>query len=173
MMISQMKLYPLRLLLSIITLLIVNPTFAETLQGRVVGIADGDTVTVLDSANTQYKIRLMGIDAPEKKQAYGNRSKVALSDLMFNKQVSVEYTKQDKYGRTLGKITVDGIDANLEQVKTGMAWHYKKYQNEQSVDDRLIYAQAEEQARSARLGLWQDTEPTAPWVWRKQQKTQD
>lgn len=134
------------------------------------GIADGDTVTVLDASNTQVKIRLMGIDAPEKKQAFGRKSKESLSALVFNKQVTVEFSKKDKYGRTVGKIVVDGVDANLEQVKAGMAWHYKKYQNEQSEDDRSNYAIAEEQARVEKRGLWVDTDPTPPWVWRKEKK---
>jgi len=116
-------------------LLLANPSIADILNGRVVGLSDGDTVTVLDASNTQFKIRLMGIDAPEKKQAFGNRSKESLSALIFNKQVSVEYNKKDKYGRIVGKIFVDGADANLEQVKAGMAWHYKQYQKEQSMDE--------------------------------------
>jgi len=146
---------------------------ADTIQGRVVSIADGDTVTVLDSANTQHKIRLMGIDAPEKKMPFGQRSKENLSDLVFNKQVSVEYSKQDRYGRTVGKILINGVDANLEQVKAGMAWHYKQYQREQSPDERVSYSDAEEQARAGRRGLWVDGEPTPPWDWRKQQKNKD
>lgn len=162
--------YFTRNLLLVATLLVVNPSSADTLHGRVVGIADGDTVTVLDDFNSQIKIRLMGIDAPEKSQAFGNKSKVSLSYLVFNKQVTVEYSKKDKYGRTVGKIIVNGIDANLEQVKAGMAWHYKKYQNEQSVNDRSLYARAEEQARMEKRGLWFDAEPTPPWEWRKQQK---
>ena len=113
----------------------------------------------------------MGIDAPEKKMPFGQRSKEQLSDLVFNKQVSVEYSKRDKYGRTVGKIMVDGVDANLEQVKAGMAWHYKQYQKEQSPDERVSYADAEEQARAGRKGLWLDAEPTPPWEWRKEQKT--
>ena len=133
-------------------------------------VADGDTVTVLDASNTQWKIRLMGIDAPEKKQAFGSKSKESLSALVFDKSVSVEYSKRDKYGRTVGKISVAGVDANLEQVKAGMAWHYKKYQNEQTADDRATYAQAEEAARDTRRGLWIDAEPMPPWDWRKQQK---
>ena len=133
-------------------------------------MADGDTVTVLDSNKTQYKIRLMGIDAPEKKQAFGNKSKQSLSDLVFNKQVTVEYNKKDKYGRTVGKILVDGVDANLEQVKTGMAWHYKQYQSEQVVADRRLYALAEERARVGKMGLWVVAEHMPPWDWRRQEK---
>ena len=159
-----------RILLFVATLLIAIPSVADILHGRVVGIADGDTVTVLDASNTQWKIRLMGIDAPEKKQAFGQKSKEHLSSLLFNQQVTVEYTKKDKYGRTVGKIVVDGIDANLDQVKAGMAWHYKKYQNEQTPDDRVLYAQAEEEARTVHRGLWSDAEPTPPWNFRKLEK---
>lgn len=146
---------------------------AETLHGRVVGVADGDTVTVLDSRNEQYKIRLMGIDAPEKKQAFGNRSKQALSALVFNREVSVEYRKKDRYGRLVGKIVVNGVDANLEQVRAGMAWHYKQYQREQSADDRIAYAAVEEQARTARRGLWRDNDPMPPWEYRKGARRKD
>lgn len=149
------------------------PVAADTLYGRVVGIADGDTVTVLDAAQIQHKIRLMGIDAPEKKQAFGQRSKQHLSDLVSQKQVVVEYYKKDRYGRTLGKILIDGADANLEQVKAGMAWHYKHYQKEQSPDERVSYAEAENQARAGRKGLWVDAEPVPPWEWRRSQKRKD
>jgi endonuclease YncB( thermonuclease family) len=147
--------------------------FAETVTGRVVAVADGDTVTVLDSSNTQWKIRLSGIDAPEKKMPYGQRSKQSLSDRVFNKHVTVEYSKRDKYGRTVGKILVDGMDANLEQIKAGLAWHYKKYEKEQAIEDRLTYAEEEERARSAKLGLWADAHPVPPWDWRKQQRTKE
>lgn len=160
----------MRFLLFVASLLVIAPSIAGTLQGRVVSISDGDTVTILDSTNTQLKIRLMGIDAPEKKQAFGNKSKESLSNLVFNKQVAVEYSKKDKYGRTVGKIIVDGIDVNLEQIKAGMAWHYKKYQKEQSVDDRHIYAQAEDKARLEKRGLWIEAKPLPPWDWRRQQK---
>jgi endonuclease YncB( thermonuclease family) len=148
-------------------------TFAESLVGVVVGVSDGDTVTVLDAGKKQWKIRLMGIDAPEKKMPYGQQSKKHLSDLVFNKQVAVEYSKKDKYGRTVGKIVVAGGDANLEQLKAGLAWHYKKYEREQDLQDRLIYAEAEEQARAGRLGLWSDPSPVPPWDWRKQQRKRD
>ena len=131
------------------------------------GISDGDTVTVLDASKAQFKIRLQGIDAPEKKQAFGNKSKEVLFTWLFNNQVTVEYSKKDKYGRILGKILVDGIDANLEQIKSGMSWHYKKYQNEQSENDRKLYAQAEAEAREEKRGLWVDPDPVPPWEWRK------
>lgn len=159
-----------RILLLTAPLLLANTSTADTLNGRVVGVSDGDTATVLDATNTQFKIRLLGIDAPEKKQAFGNKSKEHLSDLVFNKHVQVEYSKKDKYGRLVGKITVNGVDANLEQVKAGMAWHYKQYQREQSEADRFTYTQAEDHARAEKRGVWVDPEPTPPWDWRKQQK---
>lgn len=160
----------MRFLLLVASLFFSTPSLAATLQGQVVGISDGDTVIVLDSTNTQFKIRLMGIDAPEKKQPFGQRSKQFLSDLVFNKDVTIEYSKKDKYGRTVGKITVGGVDANLEQIKAGFAWHYKKYQREQTADDRLVYAQAEELARVQKVGLWAEPNPVPPWDWRKQNK---
>jgi endonuclease YncB( thermonuclease family) len=112
----------------------------------------------------------MGIDSPEKKQAFGNKAKQSLSDLVFNKQVTVEYSKKDKYGHTVGKVLIEGVDANLAQVKTGMAWHYKKYESEQAEEVRRLYALAEEEARAGKRGLWFDEAPMPPWDWRKQEK---
>jgi endonuclease YncB( thermonuclease family) len=143
---------------------------AATITGRVVGVADGDTVTVLDDSNTQHKIRLAGIDAPEKKQAFGQRSKQSLSDLVFNKQVTVETDKKDKYRREVGKILLTGQDVNLEQVTRGFAWHYKQYEQEQSPNDRKLYDFAEKEARAARRGLWADADPLPPWDFRHQGK---
>lgn len=139
---------------------------AENVKGRVVAIADGDTITVLGATTTQHKTRLAGIDAPEKSQAFGQRSKDSLSDLVFNREVEVETSKRDRYGREVGKVLVNGIDANLEQIRRGMAWHYKAYQNEQSAEDREAYARAEEAARRATVGLWADAEPVPPWMFR-------
>jgi len=139
---------------------------AAIIEGRVVGVADGDTLTVLDSANTQHKIRLAGIDAPEKKQAFGARSKQSLSDLVFDRQVVVQSDKRDRYGREVGTVLVDGKDANLEQVTRGFAWHYKAYEREQSTNDRKLYDFAEQQARAGRRGLWADVDPVPPWDFR-------
>ena len=147
-------------------LLAAHAVNAATLRGEVVGLSDGDTVTVLDATHTQYRIRLAGIDAPEKKQAFGDRSRQSLGDLVFRKQVSVEYDKTDRYGRIVGKVHVGKRDASLEQVKRGLAWHYKAYETDQPPLDRAGYARAEEDARSARRGLWQDRSPMPPWVYR-------
>jgi endonuclease YncB( thermonuclease family) len=144
-----------------------NLAFGEVLTGRVVGVADGDTITVLDKTNTQFKVRLAGIDAPEKKQAFGNASKKSLSDLVFGQQVDVDWHKQDRYGRLIGKVIINDTDANLEQIKRDMAWFYRKYQNELILDDRLEYLHAEEYARNNSAGLWFDNDLIAPWDFRK------
>lgn len=144
-----------------------NLAAAHVIQGRVVGVSDGDSVTVLDANRTQHKIRLAGIDAPERAQAYGQKAKESLSDLVLGKSVEVAWSKQDRYGRIVGVITLAGIDINLEQVKRGMAWHYKQYQNEQSPEDREAYAQSESQARNKRMGLWRDPAPMEPSVFRR------
>jgi endonuclease YncB( thermonuclease family) len=139
---------------------------AEIINGKVIGVADGDTVTVLDSAKVQYKIRLTGIDAPEKAQPYGQVSKKSLSDLVFNKDVEISWEKRDRYQRILGKVLLDKQDICLEQVKRGMAWHYKQYQRDQSQEDRTSYDLAEKKAREAKLGLWSDDAPVEPSKFR-------
>jgi endonuclease YncB( thermonuclease family) len=146
---------------------------ASTLTGRVVGVSDGDTVTVLDESKRTHKIRLLGIDSPEKKQPFGERAKQSLSDLVFDRQVSVEGGKQDRYGRSLGKIMLDGQDINLEQIRRGMAWHYKQYARDQSPQDRVAYAEAESAARQKRVGLWQDANPVPPWSFRREGREQN
>lgn len=144
---------------------------AGALEGRVVGVTDGDTITVLDSSNRQYKIRFAGIDAPEKNQPFGQRAKEHLSELVFNRQVIVKTEKGDRYGRTVGKVLVGGRDTNLAMVVAGYAWHYKKYQAEQTQDDRLLYDIAEKEARAAKRGLWLDSAPISPSEWRAGKKS--
>ncbi len=147
--------------------LVLSPAWAEVLVGKVVALADGDTITVLDGSKVQHKIRLAGIDAPERKQPFGQRAKEQLSHLVFGKTVHVETEKIDRYGRQIGKVLIDGRDANLAMVTAGLAWHYKSYQAEQSSADRLLYASAEEDARAVRAGLWREPAPVAPWNWRR------
>ena len=155
------------ILVAIALAILTTTTHAETLTGRVVGIADGDTLTLLDATKTQHKIRLAGIDSPEKGQAFGEHCKKSLSDLVYDRVVAVESSKFDRYGRQIGKVFVDSGDVNLEQILRGCGWHYKKYQNEQSLEDRLAYNAAEVSARAGRVGLWTDRAPVAPWEWRK------
>jgi endonuclease YncB( thermonuclease family) len=139
---------------------------AEVLIGKVIGITDGDTITVIDSDKTEHKIRLMGIDAPEKKQDFGNESKKALSNYIYQKEVSVEYKKQDRYKRKVGKIILGKEDICLQMIKDGMAWHYKDYEKEQSKTDRDLYRQAELKAREEKIGLWQDSKAIKPSAFR-------
>jgi len=130
-----------------------------------VGVHDGDSITVLTADKTQVKIRLEGIDAPELKQAFGAKSKQALSDLIFGKQVVVRVTGHDRYRRTLSRVICGGLDVNLEMVRMGFAWRYDKY----SEDPALMAAQSA--ARAARRGLWSDPNPVQPWEWREAKKT--
>lgn len=156
-------------LLFLLSNLVVFGVSANTvLEGRVVAVADGDTLTVLDAQQKQHKIRLLGIDAPEKAQPFGQKSKESLSLLAFQKQVQVRSSKKDRYGRTVGQVFVGNTDVCLEQVKLGMAWHYKAYQREQLPEDRVLYARAELQAREQRVGLWADPSPVEPSTFRRQ-----
>lgn len=145
------------------------------IEGRVIKVSDGDTITVLDHDNRQIKIRMSGIDAPEKAQPYGQRAKQNLSRLVFDKEVRVDWNKRDKYKRTLGKVWVQpadcrdceqSLDANLAQLTAGMAWWYRKYANEQPVEDQNVYSAAEAKAQAKRVGLWSDPTPMPPWEWR-------
>lgn len=157
-------------LLVVALALLTTAAHAETLIGRVVGIADGDTLTLLDATKNQHKIRLAGIDSPEKGQAFGQACKKSLSDLAYDRVATVESSKLDRYGRVIGKVLVDGQDVNLEQIHRGCGWHYKKYQNQQSLDDRLAYNSAEETARTRKIGLWTDDAPVPPWDWRAERR---
>jgi len=133
---------------------------------KVVKITDGDTVHVLDQSQTKHKIRLGGIDAPEKKQAFGKKSKQNLSSLIAGNNVEVEYDKRDRYGRIIGKLIKDGQDINLLQIKHGYAWHYKYYQRDQSKLDRVLYSSAEIEAKEKTIGLWA-APAIPPWEFRK------
>jgi len=158
---------------SMISLMVFSTfSYADNITGRVVGVSDGDTITILDKDNQQHKIRLTGIDAPEKTQAYGQASKASLSSLIYRQVVSVDYNKEDRYNRKLGKVLLGANDINLEQIRRGYAWHYKQYQNTQSPSDRQTYATTELMAISARQGLWADSKPIPPWNFRRYEKTQ-
>ncbi len=169
------------IILGFISLFLYSPALADTLQGKVVKVADGDTVTIVDDSGKKHRIRLGGIDAPEKDQSYGDVSTQALVELLSGKTVTIEYEKRDRYKRIIGKVLVDPpgevfcmaldcvkkVDVGLEQLKAGLAWHYKYYQMEQSEEDRRLYSEAESEARIKQLGLWMDKEPMAPWEWRR------
>ena len=168
----------MRLLPFLLAAVIAGNGYAAELTGKVVGVHDGNTITVLDAGKTQHKIRLAGIDAPELKQAFGSKSKQSLSDMIYNKQVTIEWTKRDRYGRIVGKVLfipsnclvpacLERTDANYHQITAGMAWYYRQYANELSAADRAQYDSAENKAREAKRGLWADAKPVAPWAWRR------
>jgi len=155
---------------------------AGTITGTVVKVADGDTVTMVDDKGFKHRIRLAGIDAPEQgDQPYGKESTRGLRWLVHNKEITVEYSKHDRYGRIVGKVLVGPkgntfclliecartLDVGLEQIKGGMAWHYKRYQSEQSKEDRNFYSSAERVAKKKQVGLWNDKDPIPPWKWRR------
>jgi endonuclease YncB( thermonuclease family) len=145
-------------------LLTALPAWAETLTGRVVGIADGDTLTLLTPDRRQVKVRLHGIDTPESRQPWGTRARQALSELAFQKPVRVEVQDTDRYGRTVGRVYAGAVDVNAELVRRGMAWVYTRYNR----DPALPVLEAE--ARAARRGLWADSRPVPPWDWRRQNR---
>ncbi len=146
------------------------PKGIQTITGRVVGVADGDTLTVLTANNDQHRIRLQGIDAPERNQPFGQRSKQHLSDLAFGQVITVRWRKLDPYGRVVGQVLLpDGGDASLAQMKAGLAWFFRRYERELEPEERRIYAEAEGLARAQKLGLWSDPSSVPPWDFRKVQ----
>lgn len=143
---------------------------ADVLSGRVIAVADGDTLTLLDSANQQHKIRLIGIDAPEKAQDFGQKAKASLSSLAFNQTATADCRKRDRYQRSVCVITVKGKDVGLEQVRLGMAWWYRQYAKEQRPQEQTNYEHAELMAKLHRHGLWNSKNPTPPWDWRRERR---
>ncbi len=137
---------------------------AEILLCVIVAIADGDTLTARCAQET-IKTRLSEIDAPEKSQPWGQRSKEALSSMCFGKSAELRPLNTDRYGRTVARVVCDGVDVNLAQVRTGMAWAYRKYLRDPAV---LV---AEDTARVERRGLWADSNPLPPWEWRASFRT--
>ncbi len=145
----------------VLTLLFVSPAFAD-FSGRVVGVTDGDTIKVMHNGMAE-KIRLYGIDSPEKGQAYGTKAKQFTSEMVFGKDVTVKTHGLDKYGRTIGVVMLpDGRNLNHELVKAGLAWWYRKYAPH---DDTL--RELEEKAQQTKHGLWADPHAVPPWEWRK------
>jgi endonuclease YncB( thermonuclease family) len=154
----------------IILLIFSLDSLAEEIIGKVIKVSDGDTITVLDSNNQKHKIRLKGIDAPETQQAFGDVSMQSLIELVHDKKVVVIWDKKDKYYRILGKVIIDGKDANYEQLKRGLAWYYKQYEKDLTEEDRNKYSEGEEWARNYSKGLWKDPTTIPPWEFRHKRK---
>ncbi|AXK40011.1 thermonuclease family protein [Crenobacter cavernae] len=140
-------------------------------SGVVVGVADGDTITVLDAAQTQHKIRFAFVDAPEQAQPWGQRAKQALSDRVYRRAVRVEIVDTDRYGREVGRVWLDDTDVNLAQLAEGYAWHYVYYaKKRQDSGDFAGYERAQDAARAGHVGLWADSNPTPPWDFRREKR---
>ena len=157
-------------------LLLALGAHADTLLGRVVGVADGDTITVLDADRQQHKIRLQGIDAPEKAQPFGERSKENLSRMVFGKDVRVEWDKRDRYKRIVGKVWVQPascptcpmtLDAGHAQITVGLAWWYRKYAERAVAAGSRRLRVLGTGSEGERVGLWSDPDPVPPWEWRR------
>jgi micrococcal nuclease len=136
-------------------------TIAGTIEGKVVSITDGDTFILLTKDKSQKKIRLYGIDCPEKRQPFGSVAKDKLSELIFGKQVNVQVKGLDRWKRTVGTVFFDGENINERMLQEGMAWHFTRY------DDKPSWSLMESEARTKRIGLWSDDNVTPPWEWRK------
>lgn len=147
--------------LVVLSLLLADP---QILTGRVVAISDGDTITILDADKAQHKIRLAGIDAPEKKQPFGSKSREALAAMIHEKHVTVEWASRDRFGRIVGKVRMGDRDVNREMVAGGWAWHYRRFSRSKELQA------AEDEAREKRRGLWADEKPEPPWEWRKRDR---
>lgn len=142
-----------------------NSVLAQKFQVKVVKISDGDTFTSINRDNLQLKFRVWGIDAPEKKQAFGTKSKEYLSSLIFGKTITVDVQKQDGWGRYIAYVyTPDDRDVSLEMINSGMAWQFIEYDNSEE------YKKAEQQARKNKKGLWSDPHHIAPWEFRNNKK---
>ena len=152
----------------------------HVLDVNVVAVADGDSLTVRDSNGVSHDVRVAGIDAPEHGQPYGQQAKSSLTRMALGAEARMEWTERDGYGRFVAKVWVvpadrpcqtascpRTLDVGLAQVISGLAWHYKKYERDQSVQDRYRYADAETEARARGLGLWKDPAATPPWDWRR------
>lgn len=154
-----------RVALLLILILIALPVGAadepKAVSGRVVGVTDGDTLILLDADKARHKVRLHGIDAPEKGQAFGAKAKQALSDLVFGKEVIVAVTDVDRYERLVGRVRQGDAGVNLALVRGGHAWRYPQY------DKAGEFAAAQDEAKAAKRGLWADADPTPPWEFRR------
>jgi len=133
-------------------------------KAKVIGVNSGDSIVVLLDDNTQLRVRLEGIDCPELQQEYGDSAKLATVAFCFKKRVRIEKVGEDMYGRTLAFVYVDDLCLNKELIRLGLAWHYAAY----NADTTL--AQLELEARKNKVGLWKQSDPLAPWDFRRKQK---
>ena len=154
---------------ALFSILFINLAWAaDTITGKVVSIADGDTITVLDSSKTQHKIRLYGIDCPESHQDFGQKAKEFTSGLVFGQNVEVKVMDTDRYGRSVGVVSIGSKTLNEELLKNGMAWYYGQYCKTSFCSQ---WSQYQEDAKNKKIGLWSMANPTPPWEFRRAGKT--
>ena len=144
---------------------------------KVINVIDGDTIDVLNDNNQKLRIRLLGIDTPEPKQHFGSESSFYLNKILNGSSVVIISSPEKNkpytlgyYKRIIGKVVMNGRDINLEMIKKGMAWHFKKYKKSQPIEDRYSYNDAENEAREKNIGLWSEDNPLPPWKWRQQNR---
>ena len=154
-------------------------THAASIDGKAITVADGDTITILDADNNQHRIRINGIDAPEKGQPFGDRSRQNLRYMVSGKEVMADCHKIDRYGRQVCKVWArpancpwcnKSVDVGQAQIVAGLAWWYREYAKEQSAEDRGRYESTEKEAQVQKIGLWQQSNPMPPWEWRKEKR---
>jgi micrococcal nuclease len=165
----RLRILPLLLILCVLLLpLLSSPALSQTITGRVVKVADGDTITILNSHKQKTKIRLYGIDTPESGQAYGIKAKKFTSSLVAGEIVSVKVYDTDRYGRSVGVVFAGSTNVNQEVISNGYAWQYKKYCKASFCRDWSIL---EDHAKTARIGLWSEAKPIPPWQYRKDKRS--
>ena len=153
--------------LTVLSTLFVAPAYSRDIRGKVIGVSDGDTITVLDSNQHKYKIRFYGIDCPEGGQAFGNNAKKETSRLVYGKNVEINVFDRDRYGREVGIVFHKNTNINGELIRNGYAWVYTRYCKVRTCDDWLEF---EKKAQVAHLGLWSDPSTIPPWDWRAKQR---
>jgi endonuclease YncB( thermonuclease family) len=139
----------------------------DSFEAKVKRIIDGDSILVTDSKEVEYEVQLEGIDAPELKQDFGKESANALTKLLKDKSVKLTWGSKDTYDRLLAQVYVEDVHVNMEMLKSGMAWHFKRYNKSEEL------AKAEIVAKEAKKGLWAQESPVAPWDFRKETKAPD
>jgi endonuclease YncB( thermonuclease family) len=165
--IYEVQMRRIRIIAIIILLCFLSPAIAETLTGRVLRVIEGDRIVLLTPGGAQQQVRLLGIDAPERGQTDGARSQDYLAERLTGRFVVVVYQRRDRFGAIIGQVRLGGVDVNLEQIRAGMAWYYRHQATELTPSERIVYEQAEQEARREHRGLWAGESPVSPWEWRQ------
>lgn len=164
----------MQMVLAALGMLLGGSVAADSFEGRAVRVLDGDTLVVVvadaGGGKREEKVRLVGVDCPERGQAWGSRARQALADLTFGQVVRIDWEARDRYGRVLGKVAVGETtpDVGLALIADGHCWWFSRYRADQAARDRREYSEAQTQARREGRGLWSQPDPVPPWEWRRQ-----